>query len=290
MPKRVSAPVGKVGPSAGRRHQHQSGQPDCKGAQFRGGAGIHQQAGNAYGSQNKRRRSGQAPAGPVGQGEIAAHQEFQDDRIAPEHQLGLLDIECEARHHRRGEEERQSRDRPLDRQEHHTRQSDVEQHFVVQGPAQRQQRADFRHGRPDAPFRDEQVRADDVLGRTDRNGEQMRQEQPHGQHDRRQRPVERHDADQSPAEEMPGRPRFGEVCAGDVDHDEAGDHEEDVDAEGPVDVGGGRLGAPARRDDAGIMQGMTDDDGDRGECAADLQIGKQGSRGRRPALRRVPVT
>ena len=91
--------------------------------------------------------------------------------------------------------------------------------------------------------------------------EEPRRQEHHRQINHRRRPIERHDASDAMGEKDPGRSRRAEPTAGRMDHDEAGDDEEDVDAGEPrKNIASREACSKARADHRGVALSMEDHD------------------------------
>ena len=136
----------------------------------------------------------------------------------------------------------------------------VEEHLVVQRPAELEQRPPvsrgLRIGRGD-----EEQRQREVLHVRRRGLEQGRRHQRDREYQQRADPVERHDAHDAPEREGAGRER---PLARHVRHHEAADDEKDLDAEAPRQQQ--RVGIAARR----MLEDVGNDHQARGKATQSL--------------------
>jgi hypothetical protein len=155
----------------------------------------------------------------------------------------------------------------------------VEQHLVVQRPAERIDRLEFARS---VRHRPEQIGGGDPSEARNVGVHQCRRGEEHHEEERGRGPVERHDPRDPPGDEEASAVGAVEQPGRGMHHDEAGDDEEQVDAGGPRQGMRGReAGACLGCEEAGIALDVMDRDHQRRERAQDLDAVELGQGGNR---------
>ncbi len=162
-----------------------------------------------------------------------AQHELQEERAGEGDRQGIVPVVGEAGRDQQHEQPRHRGQPPALAQQQGTAEDQIEEHLEVEGPAERQQRVDaIRLER--VVVGHEQERQDDVAGRQMGGREQTGRFHHDRDEKEREQPVGRHDPDHAAAPELAwiGRARLGRGP-----HDEAADHEEEVDPGAAVQPG-----------------------------------------------------